>query len=111
MKTPARTRLSPVALALGALGLISAAVAQSVTVEKSYLLGEYRAIDPEKASIAAAPDATATKAVDEANLAGQFDALAKMTMFPAFMFVCYLALFLYFKGRGGYKPVVLGSGH
>jgi hypothetical protein len=87
------------------------AVAQSVTVEKSYLLGEYRAIDPEKASIAAAQDATAKKALDEANLAGQFDALAKMTMFPAFMFVCYLALFLYFKGRGGYKPVVLGSGH
>jgi hypothetical protein len=30
-----------------------------------------------------------------------------MALFPAFTFVCYLALFLYFKSRGGYKPVQL----
>jgi len=30
-------------------------------------------------------------------------------MFPTFIFCCYLALFLYFKARGGYKPVELTS--
>jgi hypothetical protein len=42
-----------------------------------------------------------------ATTAGQFTALGKMAMFPAFTFACYLALLLYFKSRGGYKPVTL----
>lgn len=42
-----------------------------------------------------------------ATTAGKFSALGKMAMFPAFTFVCYLALIGYFKTRGGYKPVQL----
>jgi len=39
-------------------------------------------------------------------------ALAKITRFPIFMLACYLLLMLYFKARGGYKPVVLSEdGH
>lgn len=30
---------------------------------------------------------------------------------PAFMLACYLALYFYFKARGGYRPVDLAAGH
>jgi hypothetical protein len=30
-----------------------------------------------------------------------------MTMFPAFMLICYIGLIVYFKSKGGYKPKVL----
>jgi hypothetical protein len=36
-------------------------------------------------------------------------ALANVTVFPAFMLVCYIALGVYFKGRGGYKAVELDA--
>ena len=39
-------------------------------------------------------------------------ALGSMAVFPAIMLVAYIALFLYFRSRGGYKPVHLdGSSH
>jgi len=34
-------------------------------------------------------------------------ALAKITVFPATMLLGYLALLVYFRMRGGYKPVAL----
>ena len=81
---------------------------KAVLVEKSYLLGKYEAIDPAK-------EATLTDDKDKAALAsakkaGQFAALGKMAIFPAFMLACYLILFLYFKSKGGYKPVSIGEG-
>ncbi|MFV1996312.1 MAG: sugar MFS transporter, partial [Verrucomicrobiales bacterium] len=33
--------------------------------------------------------------------------LAKIAVLPGFMLACYLGLFLYFKSRGGYRPVNL----
>jgi len=86
------------------------AIYQVVTVEKEYLLGDYRAIDPVKA--AAVEAAQGREALRAANTAGQFSALGKMAMFPAFMLCGYVALILYFKSKGGYKPVHIGeSGH
>ena len=49
----------------------------------------------------------ARRALKAASKAGQFSALGQMAMFPAFMLVCYVALILYFKSKGGYKPVQL----
>ncbi|MDX2186954.1 MAG: hypothetical protein SFV32_08480 [Opitutaceae bacterium] len=83
-------------------------VAQGVLAEKSYLLGKYQAIDPELAK--SLPSEDAKTALAAADKAGQFDALAKITVFPAIMFVGYLGLWLYFRSRGGYKPVVLNTG-
>jgi hypothetical protein len=37
-------------------------------------------------------------------------ALAQIAVLPAIMFVCYIALILYFKSRGGYRAEVL-TGH
>ncbi|MBE7495447.1 MAG: MFS transporter [Verrucomicrobiaceae bacterium] len=92
--------------------LISAknsALVQQIGVDKSYVLGAYKAIDPEKA---AAVTAEVDKAlIAEATKGGQFTALGKMAMFPTFMLVCYLAMFFYFKSRGGYKAVDINAAH
>ena len=85
----------------------SPALYQTVTVEKSYLLGGYKAIDPVKS--AAVTDETSQAAITSATTTGQFSALGKMALFPIFTLACYLALIVYFKSRGGYKPVQLAS--
>jgi len=85
------------------------ALYENITVEKDYLLGGYRAIDPVKSTAVA--DEAELKTIQEAKTTGQFAALGKMAMFPAFMLVCYLALIAYFKSKkGGYKAVELGGG-
>ncbi|HSH10110.1 MAG TPA: MFS transporter [Oceanipulchritudo sp.] len=80
-----------------------AAVYQQVHVEKEYLLGKYDAIDPLKATLIM--DEQGKTALASANKAGQFGALAKMALFPLFMFACYVGLILHFRSKGGYKPV------
>ena len=38
--------------------------------------------------------------------------MAKIALFPTFMLLCYVGLFLYFRSRGGYRAVELDtSGH
>jgi MFS family permease len=37
-------------------------------------------------------------------------ALADMAIFPFIMLISYIGLIMYFKGRGGYKPIELDSG-
>ena len=56
---------------------------------------------------AAVTDTKSQADLQAATTAGKFSALGKMAMFPVFTFACYLALFGYFKSRGGYKPVQL----
>ena len=83
------------------------ALYEQVTVKKDYLLGTYEAIDPVKSAAVTDPKAQAD--LQAATTAGKFSALGKMGMFPAFTFACYLALMVYFKSKGGYKPVQLAS--
>jgi MFS family permease len=80
---------------------------QTVTVQKHYLLGDYKAIDPIEAAKVQSPEGQAS--LKAANTAGQFSALGKMAMFPAFMLCGYIGLMLYFKSKGGYKAVHLES--
>ena len=89
------------------LEVANPALYQTVTVEKNYLLGAYEAIDPVKS--AAVTDDNAQAAIQSATTTGQFSALGKMAMFPVFMLACYLALIVYFKSKGGYKPVALSG--
>jgi len=83
------------------------AIYETVTVEKSYLLGKYQAIDPVKS--AAVTDTAAQATIANATTTGQFSALAKMALFPGFTLLCYLSLTVYFANRGGYKPVQLAQ--
>jgi MFS family permease len=82
------------------------ALYETVTVEKHYLLGNYRAVDPVKS---AAAEGENKEVIKDATITGQFSALGKMAMFPAFMLVCYVGLIFYFRGKGGYKPVQLAT--
>ena len=79
------------------------ALYQDVTVQKHYLLGYYRAIDPVKS--AAVQDDASKATILNATTTGQFSALGKIAIFPAFMLACYIALIFYFKSKGGYRPV------
>jgi MFS family permease len=81
------------------------ALYQQVTMKQNYLLGAYEAIDPAKSAVVV--DAKSQADLQAATTAGKFRALGKMAMFPAFTFVCYLALILYFKSKGGYRAVQL----
>jgi MFS family permease len=74
--------------------------AQVIEPQKKFGVS-YEAIMPDKVS-----KVTDTGAKDEiaaASKAGQFNALAKMALFPTFMLICYIILYIYFKSRGGYK--------
>jgi MFS family permease len=87
------------------LQAIDPALYAQVAVQHNYLLGAYQAIDPVKS--AALTDAKSVQELAAAGTTGQFTALARMALFPIFTFLCYLALLVHFKMRGGYKPVEL----
>ena len=77
---------------------------EKISVKSSYLLGEYTAADMTKVDALEEKD----KIKEDIKVAKQ-GALANITIFPIVMLVCYIALFVYFKGRGGYKTVEIGS--
>jgi MFS family permease len=85
----------------------STVAAQVVEQQKKFGVS-YEAIMPDKVAKVTEPEAQ--KAIADANKAGQFDALAKMALFPTFMLVCYIILFVYFKTRGGYKALDITHG-
>ena len=87
----------------------SAAVAEAVIVDKDFMGISYKAIDPDKEKTVT--DEAGLQALKNAKKSGSFEALGKMVMFPAFMLACYVALFLYFKSKGGYKAQALGGNH
>lgn len=100
--------------AIAALTDKKADVVEKVSVKREYFLGEYTAVDaekvagldedqdPEKESAIVSEVKTIVKEAKQS-------ALANVTVFPAFMLVCYIALGFYFKGRGGYKAVELDA--
>jgi MFS family permease len=89
--------------ASSALTLNAPEMAQTVLNSKAYMGVEYQAIDADKV----ANITTGIEAINAAKQTGQFSALASMAAFPLFMLVCYVALFLYFKSKGGYKAEIL----
>lgn len=82
-----------------------AGVYEQVSKEDAYFLGKYTAVDDTK--VAALADGEEVQGIIKIAKQG---ALAKVTMFPAFMLLCYLALIFYFKSRGGYRPQEVGAG-
>ena len=77
---------------------------EKISVESSYFLGKYTAIDPEK--LESLPDNENVKVQIKGAQQG---ALATVTIFPIVMLISYIALFMYFRSRGGYKTVEIGS--
>ena len=49
-----------------------------------------------------------TKQLEEVQNLSKKGSFARIAMLPAFMFLCYLGLFFYFRSKGGYKPLEIG---
>ena len=79
-------------------------VYSQVSTENEYFLGRYSAID--EARLDEVPADTATQVIEIARDAKQ-GALARVTIFPGLMLATYLSLILWFRARGGYRPVTL----
>lgn len=73
-----------------------------------YFLGEYTAVDETKVKEL---DEEKAEQVNEIVKTAKQGALAKVTVFPAFMLLCYLGLIFYFRSKGGYSAVDIGGEH
>ncbi len=84
-------------------------VYEKISKESTYILGKYTAIDADKVKTLGEGAAAEVQEIEKVAKQG---ALAKVTIFPAFMLVCYIGLIFFFKSRGGYKAVEIGGdGH
>jgi fucose permease len=83
-------------------------LSEQYLTEKVSVFGRYKALD--EAKVAVAPDAD--KAVVE-GLSGSAkkDALKEVALLPVITCLIFLGLILWFRRRGGYKPVVIGETH
>ena len=77
-----------------------------ISEERSYFLGKYNAVVDDKVKALSEADATKVGKVTKGAKQG---ALAKVAVFPLIMLACYIGLIMYFKSRGGYKPVEIGG--
>ena len=77
---------------------------ENLKTERTGIFGDYTAIDPGKRATLAGDEKAA---VDAADRESKHDALRTIAVLPVIMFLVYLGLILYFRSRGGYKPVVL----
>ena len=81
------------------------ALHEQVTGEQRVgLLGRYRELDSD--AVAALPPAEASIVRDVRADSSQI-ALRYVAILPAFLFLFYLSLIVYFRSRGGYKPIEL----
>jgi len=74
--------------------------AKVVTEEKSSLFGEYQPLDRDKVSSLSSDEKLVVETI---KASAKKNALLTVAIFPAIMLVCYLALILYFRTKGGYK--------
>ena len=77
---------------------------QSISKDSTYFLGDYTAVDNEKVGKLASEKKAE---VEESIQKGKQGSLKSVAIFPFFMLICYIVLIMYFKNRGGYKPVEL----
>src|SRR6187455_1685473 len=82
----------------------STQLVETLKTERTGILGDYTAIDPSKRAALAGDEKAA---VDAADRESKHDALRTIAILPGIMFLVYLGLILYFRSRGGYRPVVL----
>ncbi len=85
--------------------------ADALTENNIYGIIHYQALNGEAIDgmLATAPEEDQAAIAKARNGSAQ-KALANMALFPALMLIAYIALFLYFKSKGGYKADVL-AGH
>lgn len=79
-------------------------IAVDLATQKTGIFGTYTAIDPAKRAASSDQDKAILESIDHES---RRDALRTIAWLPMIMFVVYLGLILYFRGKGGYKPVIL----
>jgi DHA2 family metal-tetracycline-proton antiporter-like MFS transporter len=77
---------------------------EQLKTDRTGIIGAYTAIDPSRRATLAGDEKAA---VDAADRESKHAALRTIAWLPMIMFVVYLGLILYFRSKGGYKPVVL----
>jgi DHA2 family metal-tetracycline-proton antiporter-like MFS transporter len=77
---------------------------ETLKTERTGIFGDYTAIDPAKRATITGNDEAAVVAAERES---KHDALRTIAILPGIMFLVYLGLILYFRSKGGYKPVVL----
>jgi MFS family permease len=82
----------------------STQLVETLKTERTGIFGDYVAIDPSKRAALAGDEKAVVEAADRES---KHDALRTIAILPGIMFLVYLGLILYFRSRGGYKPVVL----
>jgi len=78
--------------------------AQVVALERTSVFGKYQPLDKEKVAVLSEGE---QKIVSDTTATAKKNALLTVAIFPAVMLACYIILILYFRARGGYKPVEL----
>ena len=80
--------------------------AQVIGEEKTSVFGQYKPIDQEKLAGLDDADKEVIKTVQGEAMKS---ALMTVAIFPVIMLVCYLILIGYFRSKGGYKAIDLGT--
>jgi MFS family permease len=75
-----------------------------VTESKTSVFGDYQAIDQGKLATGSAEDVGTVVAIQDS---AKKTALRDIVIFPIIMLICYIALIIYFRSKGGYKAVVV----
>lgn len=79
-------------------------VGDYLTQQHVSVFGSYKSLDEAKAAAAPAAD----KAVlDEMALGSKKSALKQVALLPLLTFLVFIGMILWFRSRGGYKPVIL----
>ncbi|MEZ5938442.1 MAG: MFS transporter [Hyphomonadaceae bacterium] len=81
-------------------------LSETYLTERTGLLGKYRAIDQVKLAEAPETDRAAIVAVTDKS---KKSALREVALVPVFMMLAYIGLIVFFRSRGGYKPVDIGQ--
>jgi len=77
---------------------------QVASQPKASVFGKYNALDQNKEAALNSED---KKIIEDVKAISKKNALITVAVFPLIMLVCYIVLLLYFKSKGGYKPVEL----
>lgn len=73
---------------------------------KAGIFGSAPTLNQEKIKALPAPQRQELETVQAASKRSVFTTIA---ILPSFMLVCYLGMFLWFKARGGYKPIAISD--
>lgn len=95
-------------------GLVADGKVTPLSDRTIYEVLSYKAIDDAKveslvANLPVDQREAATTELATVRSEGNQGALGSMALFPVFMLACYIGLIVYFRSRGGYRPVELGA--